>query len=157
MKKLVLGIFFTTGISVVIVAIIFSVISRQVEQYRWLDLHRHFLYIFFANIAIHLGLLLTRKIDSGYRALDVLLDVLFIMIVLIGFGWQFDWVGTVSVWIIALMGVGIYVIGYAYNMVRISGEVSQINGLLEKRGIRKRFEKKQSISNVVANSRATNL
>ena len=127
MKKLIVNIFSTTGFAIVILSVIVSIQN--------LDIHfsKNVIQIFAANTIINLGLLLTNKLHRGYRALDMLIDIVYTATVVIIFGRVFFWFSITPMWALILMAAGIYSIGYALDMVRVREEIKEINKLLKKR------------------------
>jgi len=88
--------------------------------------------IFAANILIHLGLHLTKKIESKYVIFEFLLDIGYITVVILVFGIIFDWYSTRS-WILIIMVVVIYIFGVLINMFRSKQDAKEINELIKKR------------------------
>ena len=127
MKKIIINIMSTTGLSLIILAIIGTIYGAD-----FLLINSVFQSLG-ANIIIHLGFLLTRKFESEYVALETLLDILYTTLVLIIFGEIFDWFNTTPKWILAIMAVVIHLIVLPLNMVRMREEANSINKLLKKR------------------------
>ncbi|MCL2621009.1 MAG: hypothetical protein FWD97_08780 [Defluviitaleaceae bacterium] len=129
MKRLIMHILATTGLSLVIVATI--IVTRS---YLFIiPFAGTVLPVFFANILIHAGLFVTGKFESRYWILESLLDVTYIATVIIIFGWQYNWFSLTPIWSLILMAVFMYIVGLFLRMARIRGEVNEINKLLEKR------------------------
>ena len=127
MKKTIINMMASTGLTLIVLAAIGTIYGAI------------FLFIssvfqsLGANIVIHLGFLLTRKFESEYVALEALLDISYTIIVLIIFGWIFDWYGSTPIYILAIMAVAIYLISLFLSMVRIREEINTINKLLKRR------------------------
>jgi hypothetical protein len=92
---------------------------------------RTFFEIFGANIIIHLGLILTKKFESSYAVLEYLLDVSYVIIVLVAFGFIFDWFSSVPSWYLAIMAVVIYAFGIFIHIARIKKDADVLNKLLQ--------------------------
>jgi len=128
MKKMIVNILATTGVAIVVLAIIASLHGAE------------FLFVrgvfetLGACIVIHLGLLLTQKLEYRYIALKALLDVSYIIAAVIVFGAVFDWFdrGTPP-WILVIMAVFVYCTGLFLSLYRVQEEVNTINKLLKKR------------------------
>ncbi|MGL5437980.1 MAG: hypothetical protein ACRDBO_21805 [Lachnospiraceae bacterium] len=128
MKKMIINIMASTGITLVVLAIIGTLFGAK------------FLFIssvfqsLGANIVIHLGFLLTRKFESKYTVLDITLDIGYTIIVLIVFGAVFDWFtnGT-PIWVLVIMAVLIYLLGLLMSLFRMREDISTINKLLRMR------------------------
>ena len=127
MKKIIINMMASTGLTLVVLAAIGTIYGAS------------FLFIssvfqsLGANIVIHLGFLLTRKFESEYVALEALLDISYTIIVLIIFGRVFDWFGSTPIYILVIMAVVIYLLSLFLSMVRIREEINTINKLLKKR------------------------
>ena len=89
--------------------------------------------ILMANIVINLGLVLTRRFESSYAALEFLLDVSYIIAVLVVSGLIFGWYSTVPVWYLVVMAVAIYAFAVLTSLVRTRKNIKEINELLRKR------------------------
>lgn len=128
MKKLIINIMASTGITLIVLAIIGTLFGAK------------FLFIssvfqsLGANIVIHLGFLLTSKFESKYAALEVALDIGYTIIVLTIFGAVFDWFtnGT-PILVLVIMAVLIYLLGLLISMYRMRVDINNINKLLRKR------------------------
>jgi len=89
--------------------------------------------ILMANIVINLGLVLTRRFESSYAALEFLLDVSYIIAVLVVSGLIFGWYSTVPVWYLVVMAVAIYAFAVLTSLVRTRKNIKEINELLRER------------------------
>ena len=128
MKKLVMNIIFTTGSSLVILAVFFLVFDIETM------LVPTVFQIFGANIVINCGLfLMWKKVEIRYVLLEYLLDVGYIIIVLVVFGMIFDWYSAISVWVLAVMAVIIYILAITISINKIRRDTREINELLQKR------------------------
>jgi len=127
MRKFVLNIFCTTGISIVILALM--VILRD----WYLPFHIYVLQVVVANALIHTGLWLTAKLHRDNKAIDMLMDVTITAAILITFGWAFEWFALTPIWVLLIMATAIYLAAYALDMWRVREEINEINDILEKR------------------------
>lgn len=127
MRRTVLNITSTTGVTLVMLAIIGTLSGAK------------FLFIssvfqsLAANIVIHLGYFLTRKFESDYVILEATLDIGYTIIVLIIFGLIFHWFTSTPIWILIIMSITIYIVGLLLSLFRIRDEIDIINQLLKKR------------------------
>ncbi|MCL2362847.1 MAG: hypothetical protein FWC73_13665 [Defluviitaleaceae bacterium] len=129
MKVLILNIMATTGLSVIVLAIVVRFLLQGYDLYFSIAV----LQTFGANIAIHIGFLLTRLFESMYVALEIFIDILYTTIVLVVFGMIFDWFGIIPIWTLVIMAVMINLLALFLNMVRFKSEVNVINKLLRVR------------------------
>jgi len=139
-KKTITNIMATTGLAVVVLSVIVRILFRQNYD---LFFSSTVLETFIANIVIHLGLLLTQKLEFKYFALEVLLDMTYTAVVLIILGFVFGWIDVIPVWVFVLMAVLIHLIALFLNVARIRDEANKINKLLEKRDENKESRKKR--------------
>jgi hypothetical protein len=127
MKRIIVNIMSTTGLSLLILALIGSFFRAKL-----LCIESMF-QLFGANIIIHLGLILTRKFESHYLLLESMIDISYTIGIMFVFGFAFDWYQYVSVGILVTMAVVIYVIGCAISIFRSQEDVRIVNELLKKR------------------------
>jgi len=127
MRKLIINIMATTGITLVMLAIIGTLYGASLIAIRSI------FESFAANVVIHLGLFLTRKIESKYVLLEAALDIGYIIVVAISFGAVFNWFSSTPIWVLVIMAVVIYFAGVLLSMIRIREEINTINRLLQKR------------------------
>jgi len=126
-KKTAVNIMVTTGVALVLLSIFGISVG-----YKYLY-HRVILEILGANIIIHLGHMLIRKIESAYVVLEYLLDIVYITTVLIILGTIFDWFLTMPVWYLVVMAVVVYTFTVFTNIIRNRKDVKELNELLQKR------------------------
>lgn len=134
MKKFLVNIFGTTGISLLLLSII-AIAFRA-----------HYIYvqtvfqIFGVNAVVHVGLFFIGKLELKYALTEALLDMMLIIFVLLGFGKIFDWYTSTPVWVLLPVGVVMYMISIVLNLFRLKHEAREINALIEKRNDRKAGE-----------------
>ena len=127
MKKVIINIMATTGITLIVLAIIGALYGAN------------FIFIigvFHAlatNIIVHSGYLLTRKFESKYIALEVVLDLGFTIFVVVFLGTVIKWFNNTPVGILVIMAVVIYLIGLLLSIFGIRKEINTINRLLQNR------------------------
>jgi len=127
MRKTVVNTMFTTGASLVILAVFFVIYDFE------FILVPTVFQIFAANIVINVGLFVTSKFESRYAIVEYLLDISYITAVLVVFGAIFDWYSTVPVWVLAVMAVVIYLFAIIISMNKLRNDTKKINELLQKR------------------------
>ncbi len=124
MKRIVVNIMSTTGLTLIILALIgifngarFLCINGVIQA-------------FVANIIIHLGLILTNKYESKYLIFESLLDISYTIGILLAFGFAFDWYPYTPAWMLIIMAVVVYLLGFATGIFRIRKDVKIVNDLL---------------------------
>jgi len=129
MKRVVVNILATTGLAVVILSAVVRVLLPGYDLFFTAVV----LQTFGANIVIHLGIELARRFEIKYLVLEVLLDMVYTTIVLIGFGLIFDWFDITPIWVLTLMAVFINLVAQLLNMFHVRKESNSINELIKKR------------------------
>lgn len=127
MKKMITNIMSSTGITLVVLAIIGTSFGAKCLFFSSIFQSLG------ANIVIHLGFLLTRKFESNYVVLEAALDIGYMIIVLIVFGAAFNWFTSTPIWILVFMAVIIYLLGLSLNLFRLRADIKVINKLLQER------------------------
>ena len=127
LKKTVSNIMFTTGASLVILAVFLKIIDSDINYVRTV------LEIFGANIVINFGIFLIHKFEIRYVILEYLLDISSIIIVLVVSGAIFNWYSAIPVWLLIVMAVVIYLFVIITSITKIRKDTKEINELLQKR------------------------
>lgn len=127
MKKMAANILCSTGITLIVLAALGTMYGA------------HYLFIksvfqsFFANIIIHAGLRLTHRFESGYAALEYMLDIGYTIAVVILCGAVFDWYTSTPVWLLIIMSVVIYLAAVSLSIFRMKKDIEEINELVKRR------------------------
>ena len=125
-KNIITLIMFATGAALVILAA-FSV---------FFDVEVHFVptvfEVFAANILIILGLFLRWKFEFRFILLEYLVDITYIVVVLIVFGFIFNWY-SMPVWHLIVMAVVIYIFCMTVFIIKFKKDTNEMNELLQKR------------------------
>ena len=127
MKNTITRILFTTCMAILLLAVYFLIIGEK--QIPIITIFQ----IFTANIIINIGLYFRSKIEIRKFLLEFFIDVSYIIIVLLIFGYIFDWHSYVPVWYLAMMASVIYIISVITTVVKIKNDTKEINDLLQKR------------------------
>ncbi len=130
MKKAAVNIMATTGMTMIILALIATLYGAK-----FLCITSVFQSLA-ANIVIHAGLFLTHKFESNYIFVEMLLDISYCIGMLLVFGLIFDWYVNVPVGVLASMAVIIYLLDCSVGIFRAREEVKVINKLLQNRNCR---------------------
>ncbi len=127
MKKTITNMLATTGIALIVLATVAAINGGT----------RLFVGSVFqtlgASIVIHMGLIVTRKFEIPYAALETTLDIAWTLLVLVVAGAIFGWYASTPVWMLVIMGVIVYLFALLLEMVRVREDVDEINKLLQKR------------------------
>jgi hypothetical protein len=127
LKKTVSNIMFTTGASLVILAVFLKIIDGDIIYIRTV------LEIFGANIVVNFGIFLIHKFEIRFIILEYLLDIRLIIIVLVVSGAIFNWYSAIPVWFLIVMAVVIYLFVIITSITKIRKDTKEINELLQKR------------------------
>ncbi len=125
MKKGVIHIFATTGISLVLLAIIATLYSAQ-----FLCVKTVF-QVFLANIVAHLIFLLMYKIEIKYFAVEVAVEIVLTVALSLLFGAIFNWYISTPLFVLVLMSIAIYIISIILNILHMKREADKINKLIQ--------------------------
>lgn len=127
MKKNIVNILATTGISLLLLSTIA------------LSFHASCIYLetvfqaFGVNIITHLGILLIKKIELRNIYTEMFLEITFIVCELFVFGRAFHWFTSLSFLMLVCMGVVIYIISLFLNLLQMKQEAKEINLLIRHR------------------------
>ena len=127
MKKIINNCFATTGLSLILLAIVATLYDAT------------FLCIatvyqaFAANLVIHLGLVLLRRFESKYVMVELLVEISYELVILIIAGFLFEWYSSTPIWVLILLVIAVYFIGILTDVFRIKTDVEFINSQLKLR------------------------
>lgn len=127
MKKAVVNIMATTGMTLIILALVVALYGAS-----FLCITSVFQSLA-ANIVIHAGLTLTHKFESKYVILELLLDISYTIGILLVFGLIFGWYASTPAGVLAIMAVVIYLLNCSVGIFRVREDVKIINELLQNR------------------------
>lgn len=127
MKRNIVNIFATTGISILLLSIVALFYKAE-----YLYLKTVF-QVLGVNIIVHLGLVLIQKLPIKYALLKNVLDVILITGTLLVFGVLFDWFTSTPVWVLVIMGIVMYMLSLFLDVLQMKKEAQEINELIRKR------------------------
>ena len=120
MKKNIVNILATTGISLLLLSVVA------------LFFHASCIYLetvfqaFCINIITHIGIMIIQKIKLRNIFTEMVLEILFIVGELLVFGRLFHWFTSLSFLLLVFMGVVIYIISYFLNLLQMKQEAIEI-------------------------------
>ncbi len=127
MKKNIVNILATTGISLLLLSVVA------------LSFHASCIYletvfqVFGINTITHLGILCIKKIELRNIFIEMVLEITFIVCELLVFGRLFHWFTSLSFLLLVCMGVVIYIISLFLNLLQMKQEAKEINLLIKNR------------------------
>lgn len=125
--KLIKNTFTLTGLTLVVVTLSYSVRGAT-----WLYMPTVYECLL-ANAIIQAGLSVISKFDSKYAIIETLLNITLVLAVLIVCGYVFSWYSGMPLWLLILIGIGVYCIGSFLDAIRINDDIAFINRELQKR------------------------
>lgn len=131
MKKLVLNIMASNGITLLVFSVIATLYGGKAICIDTI------FQIAVLNILMHLGFIVTHKIDVPYPVFEIMLDISYIMMITLILGAIFNWYQSLPIWVLIIMVFVIYLIGWLIDIYRTKEEVRVINDLLQKRKAQK--------------------
>lgn len=127
MKKFVINILATTGLSLILLSVI-----ALFYQAEYLCLQTVF-QVFGANAVLHFGFLLLRRLEMKRLLVETFLGIAMIIILLITCGFLFDWFSSTPVWVLIPLGFIIYFVSAVLNLIGMRQDAQEINLLIRKR------------------------
>lgn len=131
MRKFIVNIFATTGISIVLLSII-----ALFFQAKYIYLPTVF-QVLGTNIVIHFCLIFLSNLEIKYAIIEIFLHVALIIIMLVVFGLAFHWFTSTPIWVLVIMGFVIYIISAILNLFYMKQKAQEINALIKKRNNKK--------------------
>lgn len=125
MKKNIVNILATTGISLLLLSVVA------------LSFHASCIYLetvfqaFGVNIIAHLGIMCIKKIGLRNIFTEMALEIIFITCELLVFGRSFHWSTSLPFLPLVCMGVVIYIISLFLNLLQMKQEAKEINLLIK--------------------------
>ena len=127
MKKNIVNILATTGISLLLLSVVA------------LFFHASCIYLetvfqaFCINIITHIGIMFIQKIELRNIFTETVLEITFIVCVLLVSGRLFQWFTSLSFLPLACIGIILYIISLFLNLLQMKQEAKEINLLIQNR------------------------
>ena len=125
MKKMILNIMATTGITLVILALVATCYGGTVifisAVFQALVL----------NIVIYAGIYLLNRFEYRYPILETGLKLVYVLALVLISGWVFDWYQNLSGPVLVLMTIVIFGVCVCLDTISLIDEVKAINGLID--------------------------
>ena len=131
MRKILVNIFATTGISFILLSII-----ALLFQAKCIYLETVF-QVLGANVVVHFGLIALCKLELKHAIIEMFFHIALIIFVLILFGSVFHWFTSTPILVLVIMGVVIYSISAILNLFCMKWEAQEINALIKRRNRKK--------------------
>lgn len=127
MKKFVINVLATTGLSLILLSVI-----ALFYQAEYLCLQTVF-QVFCANAILHFGFLLIRKSEIKWHLVETFFSIAMIIILLIVCGFLFDWFSSTPARLLIPMGFVIYIVSAVLDLISMRQDAREINMLIRKR------------------------
>ena len=125
MKRTILNIMATTGITLVILALVATCYGGTVifisAVFQALVL----------NITIYVGIYLLNRFEYRYPILETGLKLIYVLALVLTSGWIFEWYNNLSSLVLVLMTIIIFGLCVCLDTISLIDEVKVINGLIE--------------------------
>lgn len=125
MKKMILNIMATTGISLVALSLVATLYDGSLicidTIFQVLGL----------NVIIYIGLYFMEFIEYRYAILETGLKLIYIIMLVLISGWLFGWYNNLSGTVLVLMTIAIFVVCVCLDAVNLLSEVKSINVIIE--------------------------
>lgn len=125
MKKMILNIMATTGISLVALSLVATLYDGSLicidTIFQVLGL----------NVIIYIGLYFMEFIEYRYAILETGLKLIYIIMLVLISGWLFGWYNNLSGTVLVLMTIAIFVVCVSLDAVNLLSEVKSINVIIE--------------------------
>lgn len=125
MKKMLLNIWATTGISLVVLALVATLYDGTLicieTVFQVLGL----------NILIYIGLFLLDCVEYRYAILGTVLKLMYTIALVLAGGFVWDWYANLPAAVLVIMTIGIFLVSVGLDAISLLGEVKSINGLIE--------------------------
>lgn len=131
MKKFIVNIFATTGISLLLLSITALFFHAQCIYLQTV------FQVLGTNIMVHFGLFFLNKLEVKYAVFEIFLNITLILVMLFLFGSVFHWYTSTPIWVLIIMGILIYIASIILNLLCMQQEAQEINALIKKRNSKK--------------------
>lgn len=126
MKRMILNIMSTTGITLVVLAIVALCYGATV-----LFISAVFQALLL-NVVIYIGIYIIDYFEYRYPLVQTGLKLLYVLASVLIFGLLFHWYGNMSAGTLIIMTIAIFVLCVGLDTISLRGEVKDINSLLKK-------------------------
>lgn len=88
--------------------------------------------ILLANLLAHIGFIVFDKINMKYRIINYAVMLVYLIGVILGFGFLFDWFAVNEIWIVCVVGVIVFVLAIVMDIIKINRDAKEINASLDR-------------------------
>ncbi len=127
MKKLIVNVLATTGISLVLLSIV-AWLSQAQCIYIWTVFQ-----VLGVNLIAQSGLFLMSRLEMKYAIIEMFLDMALIVAILLASGSAFHWFASTPPGTLIFMGFVLYVLSVLLNLFSMRREAREINAMIKRR------------------------
>lgn len=98
--------------------------------------------ILLVNLLAHIGFILFDKINMKHKMLNYIGMLLYLLGIIVGFGYLFEWFVVNEIWVVCIVGVAVFIIALVIDIVKLNRDASEINSKLQELQKRKQPENK---------------
>ena len=125
MKKIILNICATTGLSLVALALIATLYDGTLICIETV------FQVLLLNVVIYIGLYFMEYVEYRYAILETGLKLTYIILLVLISGFVWNWYNNLSGTVLILMTIGIFVVCVCLDAISLISEVKSINALIE--------------------------
>lgn len=129
-KKVIVNVLATTALSILLICLV-----AIIKGFTLMEIAAPF-EIFLVNLLAHIGFILFDKIDMKYKIINYSVMLIYLIGIIVGFGYLFKWFVINEIWVVCVVGVAVFIIALVIDIIKINREANQINSSL--RELRKR-------------------
>lgn len=126
MKRMILNIMATTGITLVVLSVVALCYDATV-----ICINTVFQSLLL-NVLIYVGIYILNRFEYRYPILETGLKLIYVLALVLGCGWIFGWYVNLSVAVLTIMTIGIFIVCTCLDTFSLMDEVKTINTLLGK-------------------------
>ena len=125
-KRLLTNTLATTALSIFLMSII-----AIIKGFTLMTLVAPF-QILLVNFLAHIGFVLFDKINMKYKIINYTIMFVYLMGIILGFGFLFDWFVVNEIWIACVVGAVVFIFAIVMDIIKISRDAKEINASLDK-------------------------
>ncbi len=125
-KRLLTNTLATTALSIFLMSII-----AIIKGFTLMTLVAPF-QILLVNFLAHIGFVLFDKINMKYKIINYTIMFVYLMGIILGFGFLFDWFVVNEIWIVCVVGAVVFIFAIVMDIIKISRDAKEINASLDK-------------------------
>lgn len=135
-KKFIVNVFATTALSIFLMCLV-----AIIRGFTLMGIFVSF-EILLVNLLAHLGFILLDKINMKYKIINYTVMLIYLLGIIVGFGYLFKWFVINEIWVICIVGIIVFVFALIIDIIKINLDASEINTSLRELQKRKNQDNK---------------